>query len=358
MDYAEARRQLEKRHEESYSRRQDSGMFHDIFIQDLPEGLVKWKCKEGEHLIDIIPFVVGTKHPFLKEGTISYLLDVYVHTNIGPRKQEFICLTKTEGLGHPCPICEYQDKLRFQDVDDKVIKRFNSVRRSVYNIICYDSPQEEAKGFQIWYIAHFFMEQKLLGISKRPKGGGKIYYTDLEHGKQVAFERQGTGRDNTSYLSHQFIDRDGPLPIEFLQQTYTLDELIHWPKYDEIKEALFATAEVSMEDGDKAEAEAGAPELTEPEPPAVEQPQVEKEVKPELPPPVQETPVDEKVCPHGYRYGKDNEEYDECNGCPKWEPCADEAVVLAQKKVAKHEAGQQPATTPDKPELALRRRGS
>jgi hypothetical protein len=28
-------------------------------------------------------------------------------------------------------------------------------------------------------------------------------------------------------------------------------------------------------------------------------------------------------CPHGYVFGKDCEEHDECDDCPKWDDCMD-----------------------------------
>ena len=69
-----------------------------------------FKPKEGKNIIDIVPYIIKTKNdPLVKTGDAkvgdqSYMLDLFIHTNIGPTQAQIICLKET--YGKPCPICE------------------------------------------------------------------------------------------------------------------------------------------------------------------------------------------------------------------------------------------------------------
>ncbi len=155
------RDKLAKRHQEAYDRKDSWGASTGIFKSPMPEGVTMWKCAEGEHMVDIVPFVAGDKIPPPdKPGEESYILDVWAHSNVGPGDARYICLART--LEEACPICEEQDRMRdSEEYDDQEIKDLNPSRRAIYNIICRDSPKEEAKGIQVWEIAHWFMAKHL-----------------------------------------------------------------------------------------------------------------------------------------------------------------------------------------------------
>lgn len=357
----EMKESLLKKTQDSYDHRDDTGMFKDIFRDDI-EGLLKWNCKPNQHLIDIIPYQAGDKDPTRKEGEWTYVLEVPVHGNVGVNQDSYLCLARY--LRQPCPICEYREKLRNQDdYDEEEVKKLYPIRRVIYNIICYDDTKEEAKGIQVWLVAHFFMEKKLMAIAKMPargsSGGGYVSFSDPEEGRSIQFERKG-GKNNTEYLGHQFVAREGyTITNEILEQAFPLDQIIHIPTYEEVQKTFF------VDTGGELESEEQQPETTqiegeepEPQPPSRRfrgsaPIPIEKEV--EKPSTVRDKGVKTPAktgpkCPHGGEFGKDCEELSECGKCEVWDDCsplkdkirADEAEKRKEKEPPLKPTGRSP----------------
>jgi len=229
--------ELNKRIQESYDSRQSSGKFKGIFKEDLQ--IPVWKIKDGEHLIDIIPYLIGEGNPSprVKPGEIGYVLTLFVHNGVGVNENQYVCLSRN--YNKPCPVCEYKLKLKNAGDDEDSLKTLNPTRRCIYNVVVYDDEKEQDKGIQIMLVAHYFMERHLAELSKSPKRGGKINYTAPDKtGKAISFKREGTGAKNTQYLGHRFIDRDYAIADEILDSTYCLEEIVHVPSYEEVYEAL------------------------------------------------------------------------------------------------------------------------
>jgi hypothetical protein len=330
----ERRERLAQRHKEAYQRKDSWGASTGIFKSPLPEGVTMWKCGEGEHMVDIIPFVAGDKIPLPdKPGEESYILDVWAHSNVGPGDARYICLART--LEEACPVCEEQDRMRdSEEYDDEEIKALNPSRRAIYNIICRDNPKEEAKGIQVWEIAHWFMAKHLDERSKKPKGGGYVYYTLLDEGKTVYFKRKGTSQKGTEFLAHDFLDRD-PLDEELVDKAHALDQLIAWPEYEEVYNAFHKkppSEEETPPDADEPEDEGarGEPEPSESEPPSSDEEPEEGKSEPEGAEEDDSQPG-KLECPGGGKFGIDFEELEHCKKCEVWDPC-DEAYTAYKKR--------------------------
>jgi len=237
IDVEEMERELEEAHNESKSRKEGSGKFGTFFKEDLE--VPKWRCKNGEHVIDIIPYRAGKHDPNRPEGKAAYFLDLYVHRNVGLTNDSFVCPSRN--YKKPCPICEEIKKqsdndVPYEDYKDDVPKRVN-----IYNIVCYDNDEETEKGVQIWDVANFFMEDKLRGLAKNKRTGEPIYYASpkKETGRSIAFERKGKGKGNVEFLSHEFLKRDYDITRDILEQAVCLDEAIIISSYEEIYEAYY-----------------------------------------------------------------------------------------------------------------------
>src|SRR4030067_1887156 len=237
---AQMKASLQTKTKESYECRDDSGQFKNIFKDEFSNKL--WKCGEGEHLLDIIPYPAGKHDPKSKEGEWGYLLDIWVHYGIGVNQDAYVCPARN--YGQPCPICEYREEVRRQDdYDEDLVKELTPKRRSIYNIICYNSEKEESKGVQIFDSAHWFMEKHISSLAKTPaRGVGKstdsyIAFSDPDEGKSISFTRKGTKR-NSEFLGHKFVDRNYIIPDEVLNTAFILDESINICSYDEIKNAF------------------------------------------------------------------------------------------------------------------------
>ena len=121
-----------------------------------------WAPKLGQHIIDIIPFKMGSNsplddigQPLTPEGEDDYVLDYWVHRNIGPGEdQTIVCLAKT--YREKCPICEHAQEL-IRKGDQDTADLLKPKRRTIYNVYVWDSAEEQNKGVQIWEVAYFYM---------------------------------------------------------------------------------------------------------------------------------------------------------------------------------------------------------
>jgi len=241
---AKKKESLKKRHDTPAK----STAFPTIFLKNkIPAGVEFFRCKEGNHIVDILPWEAGPDmpldesgvNPITEEGELDYVLDVFVHQNVGNMKLPFVC--PWENFREPCPICEYikSNRLPKEEWSQKRAKR-----RSIYLIWNRTTSEEEKKGVQIFDAAHFFMEEKLDEIARLPRGGGYITFSDPDSGKSVCWTRKGAGKENTSYLGHKFIDRESKIPDRILDATFSLDQVVAMrPTYDEIKDAFYGEVE-------------------------------------------------------------------------------------------------------------------
>lgn len=235
---------LQKRHNQGT--KQTGGTFPTIFNKDeVPEGVEFWRCGEGDHHVDIIPFEAGPDMPFdndhigpiTEEGDLDYVLDLFVHMNVGNMNKPYVC--PFENFGKECPICEFIKANRLEKED---WKKLAPKHRVVYLLWVHDDRKEEKKGVQIFEASHFFMEEKIAEIAKLPRGGGYINFSDPDKGRSLMWKRKGTGQQNTQYLGHRFIERESKIPDKILDQTFPLDSIINMhPSYDEIEKDFRGT---------------------------------------------------------------------------------------------------------------------
>lgn len=225
--------------ESSNDRQESFGATKSIFIDDVE--LPMWRPKEGQHCFDIIPYKAGEFDTNTKEGKTSHVLDIWVHRFVGPDNDEHIVCPK-KNYRKSCPICSDIQRLQKSgDFEEKEIKSLKAKRRTIYNVVVVDGGKEEEKGVQLWDVAHFYMEDKLSGLSRGVPGrGGIIVFPDIDNGKTISFEIK-KGGDNVppAYVSHQFIDRNYKIEEDILNSTEVLDEIIKILSYEEIESLYF-----------------------------------------------------------------------------------------------------------------------
>jgi len=247
-----------------------------------------------------------------------------------------------------------------------VVNKLLPTRYCCYYVIVYDNEKEERKGPQIFYIAHWFMERHLTAIAKRPQtqrgtptGGFQAYADPTKDGKTVSFTKEGKGKGNVSFLAHRLIDRDYDIDDALLEKVagHPIDELIHIPSYQEIKDALYGEETTDPEENN---VESEGEELGEDD-------ERDEEVGEELEEGVSEgedegidksggetTELKDPRCPGGGDFGLDIERLDHCGDCKKWDPCSLESIRLAEERKQKREERK---TLPRK-EAPQSRRGS
>lgn len=312
------RNKLKTRTKESHSRRDSNNSFKNCFNPDKMEGVTTWYANKADHLIDIIPYFAGPNDPRNKEGEPSYVLDIEVHMYAGPMAEMIVC---PEQYSKPCPICEESRRVDRDGGDWKTeVKPLKPKRRVMYNVIVRDEGAMEKKGVQVFEISHFFMEKHLSKISKSARGGGFTVFSDPDEGRTIAFERTGTGSENTGYDGHHFEDRPEPITDAELESAHCLDELILLRDYDDIYESFFGTAPdgksakedepVDDKPADDEPLEDASKGIDEPVDEPTEEPPARRQRR-KRPAKNEDTPK----CPFGHTIGADIDEKADCENC-------------------------------------------
>lgn len=270
---------LLKRTEESYASKENTGKYGDIFRKDIK--IPKWQPKDGDHLFNIIPYIVGENDPKLSEGEVSYVLDIWAHSNVGINEDRYVCPARN--YNKPCPICERQKEMRLAGTfTDDETKELNPKRRVVYNVQVFDNAEEENKGVQIWEVSHYLTERLFSELARKPKGGGFISFSDPDTGKMLAFNKKSP----MEYVGHKFVDRDESVEDDILEEAKVLDELIYLASYDEIYAAFYGNTQEENDPKSEEETETPKPTLKpkgkkkpkpEPEPEEIEEEEEESE---------------------------------------------------------------------------------
>jgi len=315
------REDLQKRTQESIDRGEDMPEYGTIFIKDkIPTGVGFWKPEFGDHLLDIIPFIAGEQHPRVPEGRMAFNLDMWLHQNIGPQYDQFVCPQRM--FKKPDPICNY---MRGKRLPEKEWKSIAPKRRTVYLVWVHDTPEEEEKGLQIWEVAWWNFEKHVDEIAKNPKGGAPVPFSDYDQGKSIAFsikksgtftDASGKERDSMDFVGHRFVDRDEPVPDEILNISFSLDECvtIH-PSFEKMEEAFpVEGSQPANNDQTPPETQTASTDNDNDSQPAKEEKKKEKEV---------EAPSADFECPGGGTPGLDIEKLPECNKCEHYDPCSD-----------------------------------
>lgn len=381
-DRAEEEKQsMQKDYEESYNTKDDRGFavgsYFDLeLVKEL--GVPIWRPDIGDHIIDVIPFYAGCQHPSKEKGQLTYKVEFWGHSRIGPMNDFFVCKANTWKL--PDPICTW---MKQNYIEDK--KKYNAIkasRRCAYLIWCHDNEDQEKLGIQIFEVSHYFFEKKVSEISKKPRGGGFVDWSHYDTGRHVYWQisksgsyedATGTKRDSIEYGGFQLLPRENPkIPDHILEQSFALDEVLKMrPSDEEVSTAFFGTAtpppvtekqetsrlpkKTALERArEAAEQEADGPSDEDApfeDSPSQSTPSVVSgtEESPEIPPepeddepppeepksstrkPVSASAQTDYVCPAsevGGEFGVTIEQLDECDDCEIWEACSDQSDLL------------------------------
>ena len=302
---------LKRQQEGSLNRKDDSGRFKSIY-KDGADKSKFWKCNEGEHLIDIIPYEAGKNNPYTEEGEPTYVLDLWRHAGIGVNQDAFICMSRT--FKKPCPICEWQAEARALGEDEEFVKSLNPSRRVIYNIHVLDNEVEKKKGIQIWEVAHWSFERNLVELAS--KAGKKITFASIKSGKNISFRRKGMKATNTEYTALSFETRANAIPDKVLDEAITLENIIHIPKYDEIVKVLPVNEITNKLFGKKSKSDADH------DPEETKASSKSEDVK------------DFDGCPAGYDFGSDCGKYDDCQECDNYDECDAAFVKMEEEREA------------------------
>jgi len=247
------RRRLKKQEEEAQG---GSGVFKgDLKIQ-------RWKPKEGQHMIDVVPYFAGKNDSPEAREDGTYMFSYGVHYRVGIDEKTYVCPRTIPGWeDRRCPICEHAAKMKQEGMDFDDYKVFFPKKRELYNVIVQDSEKERDKGVQVFDVSYHFMGKLLEPIMKKPIRAGMEdvdpyidFALETTDGKTIAFSigSKKVGKDTyPTYTGHRFVDRDYDLE-EYLDDTYILDEILYVPSYDEIYKDFQDSSLPKEESGEKS----------------------------------------------------------------------------------------------------------
>jgi len=203
------------------------GKWKPIFLDSAK--FEKWVCREGDHIIDIIPYLDN-------DDNFQYKLELLVHQKIGPDEGNFIC-PKTFGSNEECPLCSARSTALAED-NQALAKLLSHKERVIYNIVCYDSAKEEKKGVQVWEASSYLAEENFQAAAKKRikgGGGGKVAFADPDNGRMISWERTGSGI-NTRYVGFAMEPRDEVISDDILDEAHILENLIDIPSIETLQE--------------------------------------------------------------------------------------------------------------------------
>jgi len=229
----------------------------------LPKGVNLFReSPKTRNKIDILPYVVTSgKHPDRDDeygvavpGELWYKRPYWLHRNIGPANETIAC---PRSIGEPCPICEYQAKLKKDGAkwDDDNVKELKASMRNLYYVVPLGMKDFEEEP-HIWDIAQFCFQDKLNDEIEEDE----TYETfpDPEDGftLSVRFSEEKIGKNMFNDTSRiDFKPRANPISDEMLDSLTSLDDVLDIKPYKVIEALLFGGLDTVVDDDDYDEEE-------------------------------------------------------------------------------------------------------
>lgn len=333
-----------KRYESSYKSK-DKGGVSKVGVMDWKkiDGDVSFfKPAVGRNRINIIPYEIKTKnHPLVRRGEMEvgdmdYVMDVWVHRSVGPTEASVLCLKNT--YGKPCPICERANALRKQGNEEEA-DALKASRRVFYNVLDMKEPDKP----KVFETSHWLFEKELIDEARDDEEGGFVDFADPEDGKEIKFKASEDTLGNNKFLkfkSFSFEDRDEAIPYSIIENAISFDEIMNVPTYEEVEKLLYGNDDSSDDEDELAPKKSSDDEDEE------DDDEEEEEVKPSKKPSKHRDEEDDEdededdepepkkspkksdeddapknKCKFGHRFGRDCDEFEDCENCDMWAKC-------------------------------------
>jgi hypothetical protein len=206
------------------------------------DGMVKnngpryFKARDGDNTIRILPPTW--------ENAKHYSFEVWIHNEIGPDKQSYLCLK--ENLGKDCPLCEERYSVIAQSESEKL-------RAKPRNYIYLINRYAEDQGPMIWAISNQ-SDKEILAQSTIKRTQQYLPIAHPRDGYDVEFSREGAGI-KTRYHGFRVSRESSPISenerqmkewIEYIDDNPIPDVLQYYP-YEHIKEVYLGKRDSSSD---------------------------------------------------------------------------------------------------------------
>jgi hypothetical protein len=308
----------------------DSSLFTFIDLSDYPDIKPLKYSKSGDYSLDIIPYTIKTKkHPLVAEGKASvgdehFILDVWIHQNVGPKKRTLIC---PRDYGKTCPICDHisatQSATGRDSTESKALSKLWRKHKAVYFVVDPEEPgqlrlfETSFKNFQDELQKKASRAGKKDGLEFIPYGerdGCTVnFYVEMVKNEAIT-------NPYPEFKDFEFTSRKkGTYDDEFFDSVPSLDELMITYTTDEVQKFLDGESSDDDED-DEEEAEEKPAKKGKSDDEEEEAPRTRRK-------PISEDEDDKKPsepkCPaKGGKFGVDIDTFDECDKCEIASECS------------------------------------
>lgn len=317
---------------------------------NIPEGMSFFQPKEEENALDFVPYEVtmqGLSHA--QPGDLWYQKSFFVHRDVGAERKTHICPST---VGRRCPICEEYNIKRQEPStpeNDKIVQALKPKARQLFNVIDLD---DEKKGVQLWDVPDFFFGTRLTKDLDRTEikhpeyadfanlQSGMTLIVTMEKAQFKADAKRGGSGGKVNYTASRIdFEKRKPYNDDILKEAADLDQVLIIPSYDELQRK-FLGVEEEEEAAPTHEPERGSRSHREPEPEedpsrrsrrqAPEPEPATRSRRSREPEPEPESAPNQCPSPKG-TFGVDIDRMSECNRCPIWGECREEADRLEKE---------------------------
>lgn len=220
---------------------------YDYYLID--EAIKKlWVCREGDHLIDIIPNIGGE---YVSINNLHLVEGYFV-----------VC---PKDFGKICRICDSLKILYSLQEYWEVAKSLKPKKRCLYNIICYDSEKEYDKGVQLWSVPYWYSERCFYELSETPTSQPpdlqidseiddvldwlrwqfnhkptkmKPHFADPKQGYSITFSKilHSDRRAADPYIGFRFNERERQISAKHVRKAFDFPEIIKIPTKEDFDE--------------------------------------------------------------------------------------------------------------------------
>ena len=187
------------------------------------------------------------------DGAEHWGLDIYVHYQVGPDEDAFLCLNKMKG--EACPICEERRRAD-KAGDEEYAKSLEPTHRALMYVVDRNNEREGALAWP----APMTVDRDILKVSIDKKSRELLPIDSPEDGYDVTFERTGKAR-NTKYVGTAVARRSTPLDNDEALQfavDHPLPSILQFYSYDHIAKVFGGgTASGGNRDADRGNERGG-----------------------------------------------------------------------------------------------------
>jgi hypothetical protein len=235
-----ARFEYRKPTQEDVKRRaEQSGKDFDAILKD---DVKTFKVNDGDNMIRVMPPTwADPKH---------FGFDIFVHYQIGPDSQSYLCLQEMKG--EACPICEERARA-VKNKEDDYAKELKPSKRVLLYIIDRDNEKE---GVQAW-AAPWTVDRDINSLIVDKRSGDVLGIDDPENGYDISFNKQGKAM-TTKYIGMQIARRESDLGntawLDFAVD-HPLPDQLQYFSYEHIADVFGGKSSKTESDGDRLDRE-------------------------------------------------------------------------------------------------------